>query len=413
MRIYDFLEYYPNPYKPSIDTEIVEMLRTGHDVTVLAQGAYTTTLHDAFVQHGLQSRTRYYPTTLRQLREHGPSAVSAFLSSPVAQLERARRVTRVKRPAKQHVMNIARAWLFPVDSPDLCYVHNVVTASRTRFLRELYPKARLCMYFHGGEVGGHKRTQDEAEIYGLMDAVVSNTRCSAAQVIERGCPAEKVAVIPVGFRIEDYSPSPHRTYRPQGKLRIASIGRMSPEKGILYAFRALQQLLSEGFRDFHYRLIGVGTQLTELQNYVRANGLSDYITFAGEKKKSEVIAELDNTDVLLLPSSVTDTWAETQAAVVQEAALMKCPALTTIAGGVPESTPPELHRFSVPPNNAEAIAQKLREISELSAEEMTHLGERARAFGLTYDIAPLMQRILAHALGQLPKDDPGWVVPRG
>ena len=82
MRIYDFLEYYPNPYKPSIDTELVELLRSGHDVTVFAHCAYTSTLHDAFVEHNLQARTRCFPATLRHLVQYGPVAVGHFLASP-------------------------------------------------------------------------------------------------------------------------------------------------------------------------------------------------------------------------------------------------------------------------------------------------------------------------------------------
>ena len=411
MRIYDFLEFYPNPYKPSIDTEIVELLRVGHDVTVLAEGAYLSTLHDAFVEHGLASRTRYYPATLRNLRAHGGRALASLLKRPVTQLPRARVVVDGARPAKANLLAVARTMLLPVEAPDLCYVHNIITASRLPFLRRLYPTARLCMYFHGGEVAGYARTGGEADIIRHIDAFVSNTRFSAAQFIARGCPPEKMAVIPVGFHLPDYQPTLPRRYRPDGVVRFVSIGRMSSEKGILDALQAIKALWDGGERNFTYRLIGTGRQLAELQAFVQANGLSTVVSFAGEKKKREVIAELDQADALILPSLITDTWAETQAAVVQEALLMGCLTITTIAGGVPESNAPEMRQFAMPPGDVRQLTDRLRAVLRLAPQDMAGLGVAGRAFAEQYDIQPLMARIVAHAMGRLPADDPGWYLP--
>ena len=406
MRIYDFLEYYPNPYKPSIDTELVELLRSGHDVTVFAHGAYTTTLHDAFVEHNLQARTRYYPATLRHLARHGPKALGRFLESPLEQTRRARRVTKRPGNAKSQLINVVRGWLFPVESPDLCYVHNLVTAAQLIFLRELYPQARLCMYFHGGEVGGNRKVENEREIFRVVDSVVSNTRFSAAQIADRGCPPEKLAVIPVGFKIADYAPPADRRYRPDGKLRLVSVGRVSAEKGLLCALDALRQLLVQGFDGFSYSIVGVGTQLALLQAYVNEHGLSGHVSFAGELKKREVIEELQRSDVLLLPSAITATWAETQAACVQEALLMKCLTVTSVAGGVPESNAEEMRQFSVPPDDSAAIADSIRRIMALDDDSLRTLGEAGRTFALCYDIEDLMRKILVHATSGLPRGDP-------
>ena len=412
MRVYDFLEFYPNPYKPSIDTEIVELLRVGHDVTVLAEGAYLSTLHDAFVEHGLASRTRYYPATLRNLRQHGGRALKALVTRPATQLPRARVVIDGQHAAKANLLAVARTMLLPVEAPDLCYVHNIITASRLPFLRRLYPTARLCMYFHGGEVAGYTRTEGEADILRHMDAVVSNTRFSAAQFIERGCPPEKMAVIPVGFHLPDYQQTRPRCYRPDGVVRFVSIGRMSSEKGILDALQAIKALWDAGERAFTYRLVGTGRQLAELQAFVQSNGLASVVSFAGEKKKREVIAELDQADALILPSLVTSTWAETQAAVVQEALLMGCLTVTTLAGGVPESNAPEMRRFALPPGDVPQLIDRLRVVLALDPSEMATLGQAGRAFAERYDIQPLMARIVAHAMGRLPADDPAWYVAK-
>lgn len=77
---------------------------------------------------------------------------------------------------------VARSWLFPVESPDLCYIHNLVTAAQLVFLRELYPEARLCMYFHGGEVGGNRKVEDEAAA--VVDRLNGCARLLVTRILE-------------------------------------------------------------------------------------------------------------------------------------------------------------------------------------------------------------------------------------
>ena len=412
MRIYLFIEHFPNPYKPWIDTQILTLLGAGHDVTVLAEGAYRSTIHDEVRQHRLEERARYYPATLRTLRQHGGRILSAVARRPLAGLPRAARAMDRAQSGKLNLLAAARAVLMPAAEPDICYVHNLVTASRLTFLETLYPSSRVCLYFHGGEVGGQPMVHGEARVFEAVHAVVTNTRFSAAQAVARGCPPGKIAMVPMGFHLPDYVPSPGRAYRPDGILRLVSVGRMSPEKGHIHVLEAVRRLRAAGVRGFTYKLIGAGILHAELQRYTREHGLTDIVTFLGERKKDEVARELEASDVLVLPSVTTETWAETQATVVQEALLMGCLTLTTNAGGVPESNADVMQPFSVPPADADAIAGKIHKIQALDRSAIAALGQAGRAFAVdNYDITVLMPKILAHALGRLSEDDPAHYIP--
>jgi colanic acid/amylovoran biosynthesis glycosyltransferase len=412
MRIYLFIEHFPNPYKPWIDTQILTMLRAGHDVTVLAEAAYRGTINNEVREHRLEERALYYPATLRTLRQHGGHILTSIARSPVAQLSRVARAAERGQSAKLNLLAAARAALMPAVEPDICYVHNLVTASRLTFLRSLYPKARICLYFHGGEVGGQPMVHGERRVFDSVDAVVTNTRFSAAQAVARGCRPEQIAMVPMGFHLPDYSPSSARAYRPDGVLRLVSVGRMSPEKGHIHVLDAIRRLLAAGVRGFSYKLVGAGILHAKLQQYARDHNLGDVVTFLGERKKDEVARELEASDVLVLPSITTESWAETQATVVQEALLMGCVTLTTDAGGVPESNARVMHRFNVTPADPDAIAARIREMLALDAAALAALGRDGRAFAAAhYDITTLMPRILDHALGRLPPDDPARYVP--
>lgn len=408
MRIYVFVEHYPNPYKPWIDTQLVALLRAGHQLEILAEAGYTSTVHDEVKAYGLERMTRHYPSTLKTLTQHGGQIAGAMARHPFRSLGLVPKVWDGAFPAKVNVLSAARAAVFPETPPDVCYIHNLVTASRLTFLKELYPDTRVCLYFHGGEVGGQKKIEGEAHIFERMDAVITGTRFAAQQGIERGCPPEKIAIAPLGFNLADYAPGEPRVYRQDGRTRFVSVGRMSPEKGFPVALEAVRRLVESGERRFTYRLVGKGIQYNELVAYVKRHGLEDVVSFAGEKKRSEVAEELQAADAFVLSSLITETWAETQAAVVQEALLMKCLTITTIAGGVPESNAEVMQeRFAVPPNDVDALMAAMRKVIACSDAELQELGTAGRDFAVRkYDVGPLMDRILAHACGRLAAGDP-------
>lgn len=411
MRIYLFIEHYPNPYKPWIDTQLIALLKAGHDVTILAEGAYNSTIHDEVREFGLESKTRYYPTTLRTLPAHGRALAAAIATAPAPQVRKAVRVLDRQRPFKTNLLAAARAALLPDRAPDACYIHNLVTASRLTFLKQLYPGTRVCLYFHGGEVGGQSRIDGEPRIFASVDAVITGTRFAAEQAVERGCAADKIAIVPLGFHLPDYTPAPDRRYRPDGRLRLVSVGRASPEKGFLNALQAVKQLVDGGERGFTYRIIGTGIQYAALQAYVYENRLTDIVSFLGEMTRRQVAAELEQSDVLVLPSIVTDTWAETQATVVQEALLMGCVTLTTRAGGVPESNAEVMQRFAVPPGDVAALRTRIEELLRLDAASLASLAVAGRDFAVrNYDITPLMARIVDHATRGLGAADPARFV---
>jgi colanic acid/amylovoran biosynthesis glycosyltransferase len=144
-------------------------------------------------------------------------------------------------------------------------------------------------------------------------------------------PPERAVVMPVGFDLTDYPAESTRTYRINGVLRLNSIGRLSEEKGLVYAIDAVSQLVTESFTQILYTIVGRGLQDNYFREYVN-NNLQKYVEFAGEKDKSGVVNLLKATDVLILPSLITDTWAETQTTVVQEAMFMRLLVIGTTAG---------------------------------------------------------------------------------
>ena len=293
--------------------------------------------------------------------------------------------------------------MVPTQSPDLCYIHNIAAAERIDFLDKIYPNSRMAMYFHGGEVGGEGRVTRDAELFNAMHVVFSNTNFSKNQAISRGCPPGRAIALPVGFDLEDYPAETKKSYRNGGILRLISIGRLGEEKGLVFALDALSALVSEGITQIHYTIVGRGLQEKYLKDYVKNNNLETYVDFVGEQDKTGVVRYLEASDVLVLPSLITDTWAETQAAVIQEAMFMRLLVIGTKAGGVPESTADVLHQFSVPVSDATAIAKMIQKILKLSTSDMSSMGDEARKFAIhKFDIEKIGPRLINYAMSHEP-----------
>lgn len=400
MRIYAFAQLYPTPYKPYYDAHFADLVRKGHELVVFATGEIDDVRNEKVVRFGLAERTRYVPGTLRTLPSRlGRIAVGAAglaLAAPA----RARAAGAAAPSAKLGLLAALRAIAMGPGRPDICIVHGLGTATLFHWLPQIFPGVPVALYYHGGEIPGVPRLGEDATARALAasDIVFTNTEFSRQQVIGRGCPAERVAVLPVGFELEDYAP---RTggYRRDGRLRLLSAGRLSEEKGLMFALQALKRVIEQGERAVTLAIAGDGYLRPQLEAYVRENRLEEHVTFPGLLSTREVIEAMGAADALLLPSVPLGDCAETQACAVQEAMLMGAPVVTTRCGGVPESIPPEMRRFSVPPGNPDALAGAIAELARLSAEKMQALGEVCRQFVVErYDVARLNQELLDRAM---------------
>jgi colanic acid/amylovoran biosynthesis glycosyltransferase len=301
------------------------------------------------------------------------------------------------RSARRKAADLVRMNSLPYKSPDMILVHGLGVATTFSGLREWYRGVPLAMYYHGGEVASvaeHDVTR-VAEAFNSFDLVFTNTEYSRQQAIRRGCAAERLRVLPVGFDVSEYRVATPRRYRVDGKLRVMSLGRLSAEKGLEDAIKALKLVVDTGRTRIHLSLAGDGYLRPILERQVAALELRAHVTFLGALSSARAIDALAEADVLVLPSFAHGTWTETQACAVQEALLMKALVVTTRTGGVPESIPESMQRFSVPERDIEGLAQALATIYDSPSDEIASLGEDGRTFVVAnYDIRQLNRRLL-------------------
>jgi glycosyltransferase involved in cell wall biosynthesis len=137
---------------------------------------------------------------------------------------------------------------------------------------------------------------------------------------------------------------------------LASIGRLSLEKGHADLLDALAKVAASGHR-FSVVIAGDGPERRVLEERARALGIADLIHFLGYVDRPQLV--LEETDLMVLPSH---TEGLPNAAL--EALAMGVPVLATAVGGTPEViTDGETGRL-VPARAPEALAREVVDFLE-------------------------------------------------
>ena len=146
-------------------------------------------------------------------------------------------------------------------------------------------------------------------------------------------------------------------------LRILSVCRLVPKKGIDVILRALALLRSESPCRYRYRIVGGGPELPRLMALVCDLNLED-VEFVGPVRPDVVRKELAQADVFVLGTRrMPDGDRDGIPNAMLEAMAVGIPVIISDAGGVSEVIRHRSTGWLLPPNNPEAFADALREVA--------------------------------------------------
>jgi colanic acid/amylovoran biosynthesis glycosyltransferase len=161
---------------------------------------------------------------------------------------------------------------------------------------------------------------------------------------------------PSGFEVVHCGLSLDRYhYRPPRKpvRRIFCAARLSPQKGHVFLIRAMKNLIDQGY-ELELRLAGDGPRKQELINLANELGISDRVVFLGFVTEDEVIRELQDSDLFVLPSFV-----EGLPVSAMEAMAVGVPVISTNIAGTSELIEDGKTGLLVRPSDSGAIADAI------------------------------------------------------
>ena len=194
-------------------------------------------------------------------------------------------------------------------------------------------------------------------------------------VEELGYPRAKVEIIHNGVDPKLIDPSNDRTEIralgiSDGNPVVAVIAALRPEKDHLNFLRAARLVLDSA-PDARFLVVGEGPMHRELTEAARRLGISQRVVFTGAR--SDVPALLRGIDVFVL-SSVT---VECFPMALLEAMAAGRPAVCTAVGGVGELIEEGQTGYTVPPQDAQALASRIVELIT-DAHARARMGAAAR-----------------------------------
>jgi glycosyltransferase involved in cell wall biosynthesis len=204
---------------------------------------------------------------------------------------------------------------------------------------------------------------------GKMDRIVTiSDAVSEFARNQLGPEAAPVQRIYYGIDPDDYPIE--RTEQP-GTMKLAIVARLAAQKGHHVLLDAIQDV-ARSIPAVHLLVIGHEDDLTiaELQGYATKLGIQQQVTFLGFRAD---IGDLTrDVDVFVLPS----LW-EGFGLVLIEAMALGLPVVASRVGPIPEIVVDGDTGTLVPPGNASALAQAIREILE-SPDLAFAMGQRGR-----------------------------------
>ena len=193
-----------------------------------------------------------------------------------------------------------------------------------------------------------------------------------SQLIEKGCPPEKIQVNYIGVDVDKFTPNLLVKREPI----VLFVGRLIEKKGCEYLIEAIAQV-QKTIPNIELVVIGDGILRSSLENL--ANNLLSNYRFLGVKPQ-ETVQEWMNIAFLLGAPSVTTATGESEGLpiVILEAQAMGLPVISSIHAGIPEAIVHEETGFLTQEKDGESLAKYILTLFENVElrEKFSTLGRR-------------------------------------
>lgn len=182
-----------------------------------------------------------------------------------------------------------------------------------------------------------------------------------------GAPSDRIDIVPCGFDPDEFWPATPDARQQLGFARdeftVLQLGRMVPRKGVDNVIRAVALLCK---RDrIPARLLVVGgngahpdpvatPELGRLMALTRELGIAHAVTFTGQRQREQLRYYYSAANVF-----VTTPWYEPFGITPLEAMACGTPVIGTAVGGIKTTVVDGETGYLVPPNDPEALAERL------------------------------------------------------
>jgi glycosyltransferase involved in cell wall biosynthesis len=160
------------------------------------------------------------------------------------------------------------------------------------------------------------------------------------QLVRRGVPDEKIAVVPNGVDVSQFVPRQpvpelRARWRGEGRFVCAYIGTVGMAHGLDVVVRAARKLKAAGRTDVVFWIVGDGAERTRLETECREAGL-DQVVFTGLVPKSQIADVIASCDACLVHLRKTELFETVIPSKIFEIMAMNVPIVMGVRGQAQE-----------------------------------------------------------------------------
>ncbi|MDA8091269.1 MAG: glycosyltransferase [Nitrospiraceae bacterium] len=401
MRIAFIITEFPSLAETFILNQITGLIDQGHDISIFAEQLEPEPkVHPDIEKYDLLKRTRYFRiipgSKFRRLMEGFFLFSKGLYKSPGFLLKLAAMFFKSGRKCAPLEKLYLSSIFFGLRPFDIVHCHFGPNGNLGVMLRKIgVVKGKIVTSFHGYDANSlplkHRGVYDELFLTG--DLFTTNTNFTASQIIALGCDRDKIALLPVGLRIERFR-FQEKSISPGEKIKLLTVARLAEKKGHEYAIRALAKVISR-HKNIIYLVAGDGPLRIKLEALALEAGVKDHIEFLHAVEEKEVLRLYEEAHIFVLPSiTARNGDREGQGLVLQEAQAAGLPVISTLHNGIPDGVLDGKSGFLVPEKDAEALAGKIEYLIEHPGL-WPEMGRQGRRFvEEKYDINKLNQKLV-------------------
>lgn len=254
---------------------------------------------------------------------------------------------------------------------------------------------KLVTSFYGYDVSEfpqQRRSNPYTKLFARGDRFLAISQEMRQKLVELGCEPNRILVQPLGVKPRMFAPA--RLSAPGRPVRILSIGRMVPKKGIEYGLMAVAALIREE-TNIEYVIIGDGPLRRKIESFVEDLGLGSIVRLVGWALRPEIVRALGDADILLAPSVTSESGdQEGTPVVIMEALAAGVPVVSTWHAGIPEVVRDGFSGFLAPERDVPRLVNALQLLIR-NPEWRARMGAQGRAsIEERHDIGKLNNRLL-------------------
>ena len=352
---------FPSPIQPWLLNQIVQVYRHGGSARIVARRAEGKGYPEIVDDLGLRENTLYLNVV--PWTELIRGLLRPLATGPAGRAARQGLRTLLRSPYrprgfKESIKAVALAPVVAIEDVDVVHAHSLTYAYDYMHVSRILG-VPMVLTFHGHTTAGVATlaAPRRSILFEHIDAALVNTTFARTQLESLGCPSSKIRILPQGVRLSDYPFRP-LPFPDSGPVRLLSVSRLQPDKGLRYAIDGVDLLLKRGY-DVEYTVVGGGPEEEGLRTHIETLGRADRIRLAGRVSDEKLRDLYGRAHVFILPSlsNESDDHTETQGVVIQEAQASGLIITASRVGGIPECVDEGRSAFLFPDRDPVAIAE--------------------------------------------------------